>query len=112
MSVLTKQLQNIIRRIGISSIGRGVLAYEPLWAIGTKLAGTPEKVQEVHKKLRDHLMQLNKEVADNMQILYGGSVTLENSALILKKKDIDGVLVGNASLEAKEFMAIIKQAIG
>ena len=89
---------------------RLVIAYEPVWAIGTGLVATPEQAQEVHAKIREWLVaNVNPEVAANVRIIYGGSVTGGNAAELYKQKDVDGFLVGGASLKA-DFLTIIAAA--
>lgn len=88
-----------------------VLAYEPVWAIGTGKTATPEQAQEVHAYIRQLLTKLfNSDVAQSIRIQYGGSVTPENIASLIAKPDIDGALVGGASLKAPSFAAIVKSA--
>ena len=88
------------------------LAYEPVWAIGTGRTATPEQAQEVHAMLRKLLADLyDKSFADDIRIQYGGSVKPDNAAELMQKEDIDGLLVGGASLKADDFLAIIKASI-
>jgi triosephosphate isomerase len=88
------------------------LAYEPVWAIGTGRTATPEQAQEVHAMIRELLTELySKSFADEMRIQYGGSVRPDNAAELMEKQDIDGLLVGGASLNADDFLAIIKASI-
>ena len=83
------------------------IAYEPVWAIGTGLAATPEMVQEVHQFIRQELIRLyNEEIANRVRIVYGGSVNKTNATELLKQKDIDGLLVGGASLDPGHFLTI------
>ncbi len=90
-----------------------VLAYEPVWAIGTGKTATPEQAQEVHKFIRQLLAKLfNAEAAESVRIQYGGSVTPENIASLISQPDINGALVGGASLKAPSFAAIVKAARG
>ena len=85
-----------------------VIAYEPVWAIGTGKTATPEQAQEVHKAIRNILEQkFDKNFADQIRILYGGSVKTENVDAIMAKEDVDGVLVGGQSLVAEQFVRII-----
>jgi len=92
-------------------IGKVILAYEPVWAIGTGKTASPEQAQEIHAFLRNLLAgQYGKEIADNMIILYGGSVKPANAAELFGMKDIDGGLVGGAALKASDFIAIIQAA--
>jgi triosephosphate isomerase len=88
-----------------------VIAYEPVWAIGTGVNATPEQAQDVHFMIRQLIAKLyNKELADNMVIQYGGSAKPDNAAVLMAKPDIDGLLVGGASLKADDFAAMIKAA--
>ena len=86
---------------------RVVIAYEPVWAIGTGLSASPEQAQEVHAFIRSQL----GDVAQTVQILYGGSVKPDNAGELFTKPDIDGALVGGASLKADDFLAIAKAAV-
>ena len=93
--------------------GRLVIAYEPVWAIGTGKVATPEQAQEAHAFVRGKLRQLyGEKIADVLPILYGGSVTPENTAGLMSQPDVDGALVGGASLKADSFLAIVKATIG
>lgn len=87
-----------------------VIAYEPIWAIGTGETATPEQAQQVHSFIRTHLSQYDKEAAEKVRILYGGSVNAENCAALFAQPDIDGGLVGGASLKPAEFAAICLSA--
>jgi triosephosphate isomerase len=104
--VVLRQLNVVIAKQGIGSFSRAVIAYEPVWAIGTGKTATPEQAQAVHKALRDHLSTHCEKTADKVQILYGGSVKAENARDLFSQDDIDGALVGGASLKAEEFAAI------
>ena len=87
-----------------------VLAYEPVWAIGTGLTATPQQAQEVHAFMRSLLRELLHAAAEDVRILYGGSVTPDNAAQLLAEADIDGALVGGASLKSASFLGIISAA--
>ena len=91
---------------GIDSLAKSVLAYEPVWAIGTGKTATPEQAQEVHAFVRHRIAARNPAVADGLQILYGGSVKAGNAAELFSMPDIDGGLIGGASLVADEFIRI------
>jgi triosephosphate isomerase len=104
--VVARQLDAAISAAGIEAIGESVIAYEPVWAIGTGLTATPEDAQAAHKAIRDKLAGLNASVAEKVQILYGGSMKAANAAELLAQEDIDGGLVGGASLVAQDFVAI------
>jgi triosephosphate isomerase len=93
----------------LKSLDNVNIAYEPVWAIGTGQNATPNQAQEAHKYLRDILAtHINNKVAENTRILYGGSVTPENTRSLVEMPDIDGCLIGGSSLDAKKFAAIIK----
>ena len=97
--------------MGITDWSRVVIAYEPVWAIGTGKNATPEMAQEVHKELRNWLAtNVNPKVAESTRIIYGGSVKPNNAKQLSEQPDIDGFLVGGASLEAKDFTAIIENS--
>ncbi|MBS4016558.1 MAG: triose-phosphate isomerase [Candidatus Latescibacteria bacterium] len=105
--VIQKQLQGGFMNVG--NIENVVVAYEPVWAIGTGKTATPEQAQEVHKYIRNFIVdKYDKNTADKMRILYGGSVTPENIAVLMKQPDIDGALVGGASLKLDSFLQLTK----
>jgi len=93
---------------GIKSLSKVVIAYEPIWAIGTGKTATPKDAQLMHKAIRDYVAQIRgKSVADKIRIIYGGSVNPKNAKSLLSQKDIDGALVGGASLKCDDFLKII-----
>lgn len=106
LAVVSEQLNAIAQELTAEELSRLVLAYEPVWAIGTGLTATPEQAQTVHASLRAVLSQINTEVAAQTLILYGGSMKADNAAALLAMPDIDGGLVGGASLDANQFLAI------
>ncbi len=106
--VVKRQLSAVIHTLG-HCISQVVVAYEPVWAIGTGLSATPEQAQAVHAVLRAQLHAAT-EHASNMLILYGGSVKADNAAILFSQADIDGGLIGGASLKAAEFAAICRAA--
>jgi triosephosphate isomerase len=108
--VTIRQLNAVIHEIGVQGLAGGVLAYEPVWAIGTGKAATPEHAQNVLSFLRGHIEILDAEIAQNIRILYGGSVNSANAAKLFSMPDIDGGLVGGASLNIEEFVAICQAA--
>jgi triosephosphate isomerase len=108
--VVSRQLDAVIDSQGIDAIGSCVIAYEPVWAIGTGKTATPEQAQAVHAYIRGKLAALSQSVADKVQILYGGSMNAGNAADLLSQADIDGGLIGGASLKAEDFLAIGKSA--
>ena len=104
--VVVRQLDAVIDRVSIAALARAVLAYEPVWAIGTGKTASPEQAQAVHAMLRAALARRDATVAANIRILYGGSVKPANAAALFAKPDIDGGLIGGASLVAADFAAI------
>ena len=105
-AVVARQLDAVINSAGIETFNRAIVAYEPVWAIGTGLTATPEQAQSVHAFIRDKLSSLNVIIAEQLRILYGGSVKGSNAAELFAQSDIDGGLVGGASLTAEDFLAI------
>jgi len=108
--VLKKQLVTVLDKINENSLDRLILAYEPVWAIGTGKTATPEEAQSIHEYLRETVRKYDEAVAERMLILYGGSVNNTNINHLLAKNDIDGALVGGASLEIKKFYKICELA--
>lgn len=109
-SVVETQLKAVIDRCGIASFSNSVIAYEPVWAIGTGKTATPEIAQAVHAHIRAYLASFDAAVAAKVQILYGGSVTGATAADLFGQADIDGGLVGGASLKPDDFSQIIAGA--
>ena len=105
-AVVARQLDAVLDHVGIDAFAKSVVAYEPVWAIGTGLTATPEQAQSVHGFIRDKFTSLNGIIADQLHILYGGSVKGSNAAELFAQSDIDGGLVGGASLTAEDFLAI------
>jgi len=109
--VIEDHINNGLLDISASDVLQLVIAYEPVWAIGTGKTATGEQAQEVHKFIRDLLKKnYGKEVADSVRIQYGGSVKPENITELMNKPDVDGALVGGASLKAESFTAIVVKA--
>ena len=108
--VVAEQIGAAIERNGIAGFGSAVIAYEPVWAIGTGRTATPEQAQDVHRYIRSVLAEQDASVAENAQILYGGSVKGDNAAGLFGMPDIDGGLIGGASLKAADFLAIARAA--
>lgn len=109
-AVVIRQLDAVIDAVGVAALGRGVLAYEPVWAIGTGRTASPEQAQEVHACLRGRIAAIDVTIAGSMRILYGGSVKAGNAKDIFAMPDVDGGLIGGASLKAAEFAAIVAAA--
>lgn len=109
-AVVARQLDAVIAVAGVASFARAVVAYEPVWAIGTGKTATPEQAQAVHAFIRNKLAALDAGVAAGLVIQYGGSVKASNAAELFIQPDIDGGLIGGASLVADEFIAICQAA--
>lgn len=109
MDVVKAQFEGSLAGIEEADVRKTVIAYEPVWAIGTGKTATPEQAQEVHADLRKLLVErYNQETADTVRILYGGSVKPDNASMLMSQCDIDGALVGGASLKPDSFTAIIE----
>lgn len=111
-SVVNAQLQAVLSRVGAKRLAEGVIAYEPVWAIGTGETATPAQAQEVHQQIRRILAEEDPFAAGAIDILYGGSVKADNAEDLFKQPDIDGGLIGGASLDAFAFLAICRAAQG
>jgi len=109
-SVVEVQLGAVIDKVGIAGFKSAVVAYEPVWAIGTGVTASPEQAQDVHRHIRGVMAGHDAEVAESTQILYGGSMKGENAPGLLAMPDIDGGLIGGASLKAGDFLAIAEAA--
>ncbi|MCE3264375.1 MAG: triosephosphate isomerase [Pseudoduganella sp.] len=109
-AVVGAQLDAVLEALSVAQLAGIVLAYEPVWAIGTGKTATPAMAQEVHALLRARVAQKDAAVAAGMQILYGGSMKPENAGELLAQQDIDGGLIGGAALKAADFLAIIAAA--
>ena len=106
--VVREQVEVGLKGLTTEEMRRIIIAYEPVWAIGTGLVATPEQAQEMHKFIRDLLVEIfDKEVAENMSLLYGGSCKPSNAEELFANPDVDGGLIGGASLKAEDFMAIV-----
>lgn len=110
--VVARQLSAVIDRVGIAAMGAAVLAYEPVWAIGTGVTASPAQAQEVHAAIRAQLAGADVAVAEGVCILYGGSVKPGNAKELFAQADIDGGLIGGAALVADDFLAICQAANG
>ena len=108
--VVGRQLDAVVAHCGIDVVGEGVIAYEPVWAIGTGETATPEQAQEVHAFIRARLAAASRSVADTVRVLYGGSMNPNNAAELMLQDDIDGGLIGGASLKATDFLAVCSAA--
>jgi len=109
LEVVRRQVRQGLGRVTVSDLSHIIVAYEPVWAIGTGRTATPEIAAEMHSAIRKTFAEIyNEDAADALRILYGGSVKPDNIAALMKEKDIDGALVGGASLDPTLFAAIIK----
>ena len=109
--VVTRQLESVLGVAGAPAFERAVVAYEPVWAIGTGKTATPEQAQEVHALIRDRIAARDARIAAALRVLYGGSVKAANAAELFAMPDVDGGLVGGASLKAEEFLRICAAAV-
>ena len=109
-AVVGEQLDAVLQVLGQDDVARLVVAYEPLWAIGTGITATPRMAQDVHEMLRAKIAAKNAEAAPHVRILYGGSMKPDNAGQLLAMPDIDGGLIGGASLKAEDFLAIAVKA--
>lgn len=110
LDVCSAQIDAVINADGIEAFADIVIAYEPRWAIGTGLSATAEQAQEVHQFIREKISAIDVEIGDAIRILYGGSVMSSNCSALFAMPDIDGALIGGASLKSEEFVKIIKSA--
>lgn len=110
IAVVNAQVDAVLQLAGAERFAEAVIAYEPVWAIGTGLTATPEQAQEVHAAIRAQLALTDADIAAKLPILYGGSMNAGNAAELLAQTDIDGGLIGGASLKADEFLTICAAA--
>ncbi len=108
--VVGRQLDAVITLEGVAALGDAVIAYEPVWAIGTGRTATPEQAQQVHAFIRSRIAARDAAVAEKVRILYGGSMNGANAATLIAQPDIDGGLIGGASLKAQEFLTVCRAA--
>lgn len=108
--VVGRQIDAVIAHCGVSMLGEGVIAYEPVWAIGTGKTATPDQAQDVHAFIRQRVAAADASVAEGLRVLYGGSMKPGNAAELMAKPDIDGGLIGGAALNADDFLAICTAA--
>ena len=108
--VVARQMDAVIAQAGVSALGQAVMAYEPVWAIGSGKTATPDEAQAVHAFIRARVAEQDMRVADSLLLLYGGSVKASNAKQLFAMPDIDGGLIGGAALVAEEFAAICKAA--
>lgn len=109
-AVVSRQLAAVLDKLGVAALAAAVLAYEPVWAIGTGVTASSAQAQEVHAELRGQVERLDAGVASGLRILYGGSVKPQNAGELFAQPDIDGGLIGGAALVASDFLAICRAA--
>ncbi len=107
-AVIDEQLNAVIEMAGVEALANSVIAYEPVWAIGTGKTASDEQAQEVHKYIREKIAEKDAAIAEQLQILYGGSVKPNNAKALFSMPDIDGGLIGGASLDAESFLSIYR----
>ncbi|WP_312913401.1 triose-phosphate isomerase [Stenotrophomonas sp.] len=110
--VIAAQLAPVLELAGVQAFAKAVVAYEPVWAIGTGRTATPAQAQAVHAFIRGVVAKADARIADSLPLLYGGSVKPDNAAELFSQPDVDGGLVGGASLVAEDFLAIARAAAG
>jgi triosephosphate isomerase len=108
--IVARQLEVVLNHAGVAALSKTVIAYEPVWAIGTGKTASPDQAQAVHAFIRQQVAQLDGQTAQGLCILYGGSVKANNAAELFAMPDIDGGLIGGASLVAEDFVAICRAA--
>ena len=109
-AVVAGQLRPVLERAGAAAFARAVVAYEPVWAIGTGRTASPEQAQAVHAFIRGEVAAFDAKIGDSLPLLYGGSVKPDNAASLFAQADVDGGLIGGASLVAADFLAIAQAA--
>ncbi len=109
-TVVSRQLEAVMQRTGVAALRNAVVAYEPVWAIGTGKTATPEQAQAVHAFIRQQVSAQDAETANGLRILYGGSMKANNARELISQPDIDGGLIGGAALVAEDFLAICAAA--
>ena len=109
-TVVRRQLEAVVDALGVDALDQGALAYEPVWAIGTGVTASPQQAEAMHGMVREAVAAVSAPVAEGLRLLYGGSVKAENAACLFSQPNVDGGLVGGASLNAREFLAIAAAA--
>lgn len=109
--VVARQMAAVLEYAGVDALARAVVAYEPVWAIGTGRTATPQQAQEVHAAIRAQVAAGNAQIAAELRVLYGGSVKPQNAAALFAQADVDGGLVGGASLVLEDFLTICQAAV-
>ena len=109
-AVVAKQVQAVIEAVGVDGVAQGAIAYEPVWAIGTGETATPDQAAAMHRLVRETIAAADGALAGSIRVIYGGSVNPHNAAALFSEPDIDGGLIGGASLQAESFLAIVAAA--
>ncbi len=109
-SFVGEQLDALVSAMSVDELSKTVIAYEPIWAIGTGKTASPEQAQEVHEFIRGYFNKVDAQLAQGLRILYGGSVKPDNAETLFAQKDVDGGLIGGASLKAEDFISICQAA--
>lgn len=110
-AVIASQLRPVLDLVGVAAFANAVVAYEPVWAIGTGRTASPEQAQAVHAFIRSQVADMGAKIADSLPLLYGGSVKPDNAASLFAQADVDGGLIGGASLVAADFLAIAQALV-
>ena len=110
-AVVARQVQAVIEAVGVDGVAQGAVAYEPVWAIGTGETATPDQAAAMHRLVRETIAAADGALAGSMRVIYGGSVNAHNAAALFSEPDIDGGLIGGASLQAESFLAIVAAAV-
>ena len=111
LAIVATQLDAVLERIGVEGFAHCVVAYEPVWAIGTGKTASPDEAQAMHAAIRGHIAKRDAQVASHLVVIYGGSVKASNAAALFGSADIDGGLIGGASLIAQDFIGIVGAAV-
>jgi triosephosphate isomerase (TIM) len=106
--IVSTQIERVLQKVGVQAFANAVVAYEPVWAIGTGITASPAQAQAVHALIRAGMAGHDGEIAGKVRIVYGGSVNATNAADLIVEADIDGALVGGASLIAEQFVSICR----
>ncbi|MYH13628.1 MAG: triose-phosphate isomerase [Gammaproteobacteria bacterium] len=110
-AVVARQVQAVIEAVGVDGVAQGAVAYEPVWAIGTGETATPDQAAAMHRLVRETIAAADGALAESIRVIYGGSVNPHNAAALFSEPDIDGGLIGGASLQAESFLAIVAAAV-
>jgi len=107
-NIVTAQVAKVLQKVGVGAFANAVIAYEPVWAIGTGITASPEQAQSVHELIRATIARQDESIAGQLRVIYGGSVNAANASELIAQPDVDGALVGGASLVAEDFASICR----